>query len=104
MQYSVEVSELAERQFDNILDYLANEKHNPQAVNGVISDFDNAIDELEQKAGIYGFCQEERLRELGFHKIHLEKHKYVLVYRINGNRVIVEGMYHERQDYENAIG
>ena len=32
MQFSVEISELAEEQYDNILDYLANVKKNPQAV------------------------------------------------------------------------
>ena len=36
MQYSVEISELAEKQYDDILYYLANVKMNPQAVQGVI--------------------------------------------------------------------
>lgn len=35
MRYNVEISELAEEQYDNILDYLANVKRNPQAANGV---------------------------------------------------------------------
>ena len=53
MQFSVEISELAEEQYDSILSYLANVKRNPQAV--------------------------------------------------NGSKVVIEGMYHELQDYENAI-
>jgi len=40
---------------------------------------------------------------LGFHKIHLKKHRYLLVYRVKDEKVIVEGMYHELQDYENTI-
>lgn len=104
MQFNVDVSELAESQYDNILDYLANVMCNPQAVTGVISDFDYAIEELEKKASLFGYCNDERLRRLELHKLHLRHHKYVLVYRIDGQNVIVEGMYHESQDYENAIG
>jgi len=104
MQYSVEISELAEKQYDDILYYLANVKMNPQAVQGVIDDFDFAVGQLENLAGTFGFCEDTRLKSLGFHKLHLKVHRYLLVYRVNGNKVIIEGMYHELQDYENAIG
>ncbi|MDO4189475.1 MAG: type II toxin-antitoxin system RelE/ParE family toxin [Lachnospiraceae bacterium] len=104
MQFNVEISELAEEQYDNILDYLANVKKNPQAVNGVIDDFDYAVEQLEKMADTFGRCQDKRLSAMGFHKLHFKAHRYLFVYRINGNRVIIEGMYHELQDYENAIG
>jgi len=32
-----------------------------------------------------------------------EKHRYVFVYRVNQSQVIIEGMYHELQDYENSF-
>ena len=103
MQFSVEISELAEEQYDSILSYLANVKRNPQAVNGVIDDFDHAVELLERMADTFGYCQDERLRVNGFHKIHLKSYRYLLVYRVNGSKVVIEGMYHELQDYENAI-
>ena len=34
---------------------------------------------------------------MGLHRIGFAKHRYLFVYRINGNQVIVEGMYHELQ-------
>jgi len=104
MQYSVEISGLAEKQYDSVLHYLANVKLNLQAVNGVIDDFDYAIEQLERMADTFGYCQDARLRAMGFRKVHFKAHRYLLVYRINDRRVIVEGMYHELQDYENAIG
>lgn len=104
MQFNVEISELAEEQYNSILDYLANVKNNPQAVNGVIDDFDYAIEQLETMPDTFGFCQDKRLRSMGFHKLHFNSHRYLFVYRINGSSVIIEGMYHELQDYENAIG
>ena len=70
MQFNVEISELAEEQYDHTLDYLANVKKNPQAVNGVMDDFDYAVEQLENMADTFGYCQDERLRAMGFHKLH----------------------------------
>ena len=54
-------------------------------------------------ADSFGYCKSERLKEMGLHKIRFERHRYVFVYRINKDKVIIEGMYHEMQDYENSI-
>ena len=68
-----------------------------------MQDFDDTIDILSEQAEHFEYCRSERLRKLGLHKIHFRKHRYLLVYRVKDNRVIVEGMYHELQDYENII-
>ena len=69
-----------------------------------MQDFDDTIGSLEMRAESFGYCKSERLRKLGFHKIHFQRHRYLLVYRVKQDSVIVEGMYHELQDYENRIG
>lgn len=104
MLFDVEISELAEEHYDKILNYLSTVKQNPQAVNSVINDFDYAVEQLENMADTFGYCQDTRLKAMGFHKLHFKAHRYLFVYRINDNKVIIEGMYHELQDYENAIG
>ncbi len=103
MQFNVEISELAEIQYDNILSYISNVLNNPQALENVINDFDDTIAKLEKGADIFSFCKSKRLKEMGLHKIKLAKHRYLLVYRIVDKNVIIEGMYHELQDYENSI-
>ncbi len=103
MQFDVELSELAENQYDNILSYISNVLKNPQALESVMNDFDDTIGTLEKAAGTLGFCKNNRLKKMGLHKITFAKHRYLFVYRIIGNRVIIEGMYHELQDYENSI-
>lgn len=103
MRFSVEVSDLASKQYDKFLAYIYLVLKNPQAVDSLMKDFDNTIDILSEQAEHFGYCQSERLRKLGFRKIHLGKHRYLLVYRVSHDKVIVEGMYHELQDYENAI-
>lgn len=103
MQFNVELSELAEQQYDEILSYIANELKNSQALKNVMDDFDDTIEKLEQMADSFGYCSSNRLKEMGLHKIKFARHRYLFVYRVNKFQVIIEGMYHEMQDYENAI-
>lgn len=103
MQYNVYVSELACEQYDKFLDYIYHTLLNPQAAEALMQDFDVTINILEKQAESFEYCKSDRLRRHGFHKLHLQRHKYLLVYRIKKADVIVEGMYHELQDYENII-
>lgn len=66
-------------------------------------DFDDTVGKLEKMADTFSFCKSDRLRELGLRKISLAKHRYLMVYRVTGSKVIIEGIYHELQDYENSI-
>lgn len=54
--------------------------------NGEGEDFDKTLDEIGAK--------------YGYRKIKFAKHKFVMIYRIQDKTVIVDGMFHELQDYE----
>lgn len=103
MQYNIELSELAEKQYDNILSYIANELKNEQALLAVMDDFDNCIEILSKDAGVFSYCKSERLKSMKLRQMHFKKHRYIFIYRIIENRAIIEGIYHELQDYENSI-
>jgi plasmid stabilization system protein ParE len=104
MEYNVVLSDLAQEQYDNILDYIYNTLRNPQATQSVMQDFDRTRELLKTQACSFGYCNSKRLRDLKFHKLHFLKHRYIFVYRINDDTVVIEGIYHELQDYENSIG
>ena len=40
------------------------------------------------------------LRKYGYRKIKFEKHDFVMIYRIQDGQAIVDGVFHELQDYE----
>ena len=103
MQFNVELSEMAEQQYDKILSYIAYELKNPQALQNVMDDFDDTISKLEKMADSFGYCNSNRLKEMGLHKINFARHRYLFVYQVNQSQVIIEGMYHEMQDYEDSI-
>lgn len=83
--------------------YVANTLKNPQALKNIMDDFDETVEKSENQADTFGYCKSRRLRELNLCRIGFARHRYLFVYRIHGNQVIVKGMYHELQDYENAI-
>ena len=58
MQFNVELSELAETQYDNILSYISNVLKYQQALENIINDFDDTIEKLEKMA--------DRLKNLSF--------------------------------------
>ena len=68
-----------------------------------MDDFDDTIAKLEKMADSFGYCNSNRLKEMRLHKINFAKHRYMFVYRVNKSQVIIEGMYHESQDYANAL-
>ena len=65
MQFNVELSELAEKQYDNILSYISNVLKNPQALENVMNDFDDTVGKLEKMADTFDFCKSKRLKEMG---------------------------------------
>lgn len=91
MQFNVELSELAETQYDNILSYISNVLKNPQALENVINDFDDTIEKLEKMADSFGYCNSKRLKEMGLHKIKFAKLDICLFYRMIDEKVSIEG-------------
>lgn len=92
MRYNAHVSDLAFGQYDRFLEYIYHTLLNPQAADSLMQDFDTTISILEMQAESFGYCKSEHLRKQGFHKIHFKRHRYLFVYRVKQNRVIVEGV------------
>ena len=101
MVYNVEVTDYALDQLDNILNYIINQLDNPDAASAVVDDFDEAIKKLERTAGSLKLCEESELAQHGYRRYHLARHRYILLYRIDGKNVFIDRIYHELQDYQN---
>ena len=75
MDYRIVIMERAEEDLDRFAAYLLFEKKNEQAAR-------NLPDEFEKK---------------------FLSHQYFMLYRIEGNIVFVDNIFHELQDYEDAM-
>lgn len=101
MGYKVVLTDPARKQFEQIIYYILYQLGNEQAADNVIRDADGTKLRLSHVAGNLKLCEDTKLRALGYRTIHFKQHKYFMLYRIDGNTVYVDGIYHDLQDYEN---
>lgn len=103
MGYEVIVSAQAQTHFREIINYLLYDLQNHQAAISVTDDFNDTVDRLSRVAGSLKLCEDDILRAKGYRTIHFHRHKYLMIYTVDGNRAFVEGIYHDLQDYERIL-
>ena len=100
-EYKVIITRNAKVQLAQILRYLRQDLENEQAARNVKEDISETKLRLSHIAGSLKLCENPRLRSLEYRTIHLKHHRYFMLYKIIGNIVRVDGVYHDLQDYEN---
>lgn len=103
MDYKVVVTKDAEEDLERFIQYLIVEKKSIQAAENVLDDYDATIESLAHVAGSLKLCDNPKLRELEYHRIHFLNHRYCMLYRIIDHVVVVDNIFHELQDYENKL-
>ena len=103
MDYKVVITSDAEEDLERFIRYLVLEKLNEQAAVNVLLDFEETKKTLSRSAGSLKLCDNPRLCIYGYRKIRFLSHRYYMLYRIEGDVVIVDSIFHELQDFENKI-
>lgn len=100
MDYEIKITKQANRNLDNILDYLEYQLQNEQALLNVLEDFKSVLNLLKSDANKMPLCKDTYLSKKGYHKINLRKHKYYIFYIVKDKTVIIHGIYHMRENYK----
>lgn len=103
MAFKILLTPKAELQAQKILDYIFYDLENAQAAHSVEQDMRDTIERLSSVAGSLKLCDDPELRTLGYRTIHFKWHRYFLLYKIIDDQAYVIGVYHDMQDYENAL-
>ncbi|MGN1143115.1 MAG: type II toxin-antitoxin system RelE/ParE family toxin [Anaerovoracaceae bacterium] len=104
MDYNVIMTERAKEQLDAITHYILYQFKSRQAAENVLNDVEKTINKLEYAAGSLPICQDIYLAGKGYHKIPLEKHNYVMLYRIEDEKdVIISGIFHMMEEYQTKL-
>lgn len=103
MDYKVVLMESAEEDLDRFIHYLLFEKQSEQAARNLLNDFEATTKSLANVAGSLKLCDNPKLKVLGYRRINFLSHRYFMLYRIEGNIVFVDSIFHELQDYENKM-
>lgn len=48
-------------------------------------------------------CDNPGLKQLGYRRIDFRAHRYFMLYRIDGDKAVVDNIFHELQDYESKM-
>ena len=99
MAYRIEITQRANELLDSIILYVAVKLNNPGAARAILGDVSEAYDRLEYMAEMIAYCEDPILAEKGFRKIGLKSHDYVIVYKVRGDTVTIEGFFHELENY-----
>ena len=103
MNYNIIILPAAQRRLDRYVQYTKEVLKNPIAAKGIINDARKTKKKLSENAGMYQLCVETELAELGYRKIRFENHDFSMIYRIDGEIVYVDGMFHDLQDHESIL-
>ena len=103
MDYKIVVTKDAEEDLDSYIKYILYEKESIQAARNVLDDFETTKESLKHVAGRLKFCDNPRLKQLGYRRINFLNHRYFMLYRIVENVVFIDNIFHDLQDYENKI-
>ena len=101
--YDVIISPKALSQLDGYIKYIQCTLLNEQAAKAVWDDAMDTRDKLAEVAGSLMLCDNKKLQDLGYHSINFLRHRYLMLYRVEGNTAYVEAIYHQLQDYENTF-
>ena len=103
MGYKIVVTADAENDFDQYVSYLLFVKNNEQAAGNLINDFEATKNSLGLIAESLKYCENPRLKELGYRRVNFLSHDYFMLYRVENQTVIIDSIFHELQDYEHKI-
>lgn len=103
MDYKVLITKDAEEDLDRFVSYLLLEKRNEQAAGNLLQDFEATKESLSHVAGSLKLCENKRLNKLGYRRINFLSHRYFMLYRVQGDEVFVDNIFHELQDFEKKM-
>jgi plasmid stabilization system protein ParE len=99
MAFKLILSIEAERDIEEIVQYIAIELKNPGAAAGFLDDVEKSCLNIVQSPRMYSFCNDEQLRKKDYHKVLLKN--YIMVYRVSDDKesVIVLRVFYGRMNY-----
>ena len=100
MAYKVIIMPPAKRRLEMYVYYTIETLKNRQAARAILEDAKDTETRLSIVADSLKICDNPILRKYEYRKIKFTKHDFVMIYRIYDGIVIVDGMFHELQDYE----
>ena len=101
--FSVVVTESADKDLTEILEYITGVLSNPKAATDFLDRVDECYSNLENNPLMFERCHDTHLEAQGYRRAVIKN--YIMVYRVEEkeNKVIVLNFFYGRRDYEKLI-
>lgn len=101
--YKLVLTELAHRDLDDIIAYIAVQLASPQTATSLLDEIDSCYNHLRTNPMIYERCRNPRLEKEGYRKALIKN--YLLIYKVDeiAKVVTIYRYFHGIQDYEKQI-
>ena len=103
MVYKIKVTDRAEKQIENAIQYLAVNLKSIQAAKNLMEDINQAFALLEAFEASFSFCEDSYLASKGYRKYALKKHDYLIIYRVEENTVYLVGFFPVLENYREKL-
>ena len=99
MKYKLNFSIEAEKDLNDLFEYILTELEAPQAANNFMASVEKKVANLKEQPFMYPQCTETPLYELGYRKLIVKNH--VIIYAVDdkANIVNIIRIFYGRQDY-----
>lgn len=103
MDYRIVITSNAEADLDEFIKYLIFMKQSEQAAKNLLNDFVKTTNNLRNVAESLQYCDNPKLKQLGYRRTNFLSHRYFMLYRVISNTVFIDNIFHDLQDYENKM-
>ena len=103
MAYNVVITNKAEHDLDEIIDYMVNELCNMEAAQNLVDELKKHYDMLSQTPNLFEACPQILLQQSAYRKVVVRG--YVLIYRVDEDKsvVYVERFFSELQNFASRL-
>ncbi len=101
MTYRVTITAEAAREYEQIVSYLSDVLKSRQAAKGFADEFAHQLENVREDPEIHALSQMPELATRGYRTLLVNR--YVALYKIVGQEVVIAHVFHQSQDYAKLI-
>lgn len=101
MAYELIATHTFEQEYDGALEYLVETLQSPSSASKLMEAVSKAADLIADNPKLSALSTKPMLGKLQLREWQVSR--YIIVYRVEGNRVYFEHFYHELQDFEQLV-
>lgn len=101
MSYPRVILSSAQLEYESVVGYLAVDLASRKAAGAFIAEFEHRLNLVCDMPEMYGLSRVPELAAMGYRPMPVNR--YVILYRFDGEKVIVAHIFHQTQDYARLV-